>query len=187
MRVLEFVLLLVCADYFNFERSDTNGRPKALSEKRRRNSIEIDSLDEAIEEELALTAQQTKELEERLMLRENRTTNERVKPWKNSIEEINAEAGVVNNLYQGDVVPSRERQEGILANIKVGRFQTTSLQRQKLPWQEVAQWRIYIFDCDLPEDLILVISGNGCWSDVGRQGDWQLLSLGDTCDRVFLH
>ncbi|KAK6011230.1 astacin, partial [Ostertagia ostertagi] len=35
------------------------------------------------------------------------------------------------------------------------------------------------------EDLLLVFKEHGCWAEVGRQGGWQLLSLGsDICEKV---
>ncbi|PIO63313.1 astacin, partial [Teladorsagia circumcincta] len=34
------------------------------------------------------------------------------------------------------------------------------------------------------EDLLVVIKEHGCWSEVGRQGEWQFLSLGQNCDRI---
>ncbi|PIO68057.1 hypothetical protein TELCIR_10171 [Teladorsagia circumcincta] len=34
------------------------------------------------------------------------------------------------------------------------------------------------------EDLLLVFKEHGCWAEVGRQGGWQLLSLGTGCNTV---
>ncbi|KAK6011922.1 astacin [Ostertagia ostertagi] len=37
------------------------------------------------------------------------------------------------------------------------------------------------------EDLLLVFKEHGCWAEVGRQGGWQLLSLGDSnCETVLV-
>ncbi|PIO69256.1 astacin [Teladorsagia circumcincta] len=34
-------------------------------------------------------------------------------------------------------------------------------------------------------DLLVVLKERGCWSDVGRQGDFQFMSLGESCDKSY--
>ncbi|KAK6012115.1 astacin [Ostertagia ostertagi] len=144
-----------------------------------------------------------------------RKTVDKVLPLGDSIEEINTNSGVADILFQGDMVLSKQQQDQIAADISDIRskrqainayvytgsrwrnrtvsyfFDDKTSDEVKSVFKKAAQlWTdntcVDIKENENAEDRIRVLAQPGCWSHVGRQGREQQISLGQTCESVWV-
>ncbi|KAK6029767.1 astacin [Ostertagia ostertagi] len=129
---------------------------------------------------------------------------------ENTIERVNTESGIIDALFQGDMVLSKEQQDEVMEDFGGGRFKRQADNDRTHPERKWSNGVSYSLDGSLDErakaafkkaaelwmkdtcidfeedsqeeaeDLLLVYKEHGCWAEVGRQGGWQLLSLGES-------
>ncbi|KAK6011452.1 astacin [Ostertagia ostertagi] len=115
---------------------------------------------------------------------------------------------------KGDMLLSREQQHQILAGFEGRRSKRQAYNDKTYPGRRWYEGVNYTFDMNISNktrslfktaaglwmnntcinfyqdenetsvDLLVVIKEYGCWSEVGRQGDWQFMSLDGGCETV---
>ncbi|VDL71828.1 unnamed protein product [Nippostrongylus brasiliensis] len=137
---------------------------------------------------LKLTPEMMKSLKERLQkIRFIKT--DKIKPTGDTIEEINSNAKVAEDLFQGDILLTDEQTEEIIEDVEEelnpsNRTKRQALKDKRYPntlWSEGVN---FYFAWNATKDRIVVYPEDGCWSFVGRLGGEQALSLGDGCESV---
>ncbi|WKY09007.1 hypothetical protein Q1695_001846 [Nippostrongylus brasiliensis] len=166
-----------------------------------------------IEQKLTLSEEKRKKVEESLK-EVKRTKVDRVQEEGDSIVDINLSVGIAEELYQSDIVLTREQSKEILREISGDSrskrqayrgarypsntwinktvpyfFDSTATETVKSVFKKAAElWTngtcLDIYEDENATDSIRVIQGGGCYSYVGRIGGMQNLSIGEKCSMV---
>nr|CDJ81173.1 Peptidase M12A domain containing protein [Haemonchus contortus] len=145
-------------------------------------------LKEKVVKTLKLTSEQLKSLQERLK-KWRPIKNDKVAEKGDSIEEINDNSHIAEDLYQGDVVLTMAQADEIAEGIEeladgVNRTKRQAFKDRRYPQTLWSEGVSYYFHPLATKDRIMVFPENGCWSYVGKLGGEQKLSLGSGCESV---
>uniref|UniRef100_A0A7I4Z5G6 Metalloendopeptidase n=1 Tax=Haemonchus contortus TaxID=6289 RepID=A0A7I4Z5G6_HAECO len=116
-----------------------------------------------------------------------RLAGEHMSSAGNSIDEINKKSGIGRILFQGDVLLTKAQAERIaddIENDQGSRMKRQAFRDKHYPQTIWSKGVYYYFDFNTNPDRIRVHKGDGCWSQLGRVGGQQDLSLGNNCETV---
>ncbi|PIO66025.1 astacin [Teladorsagia circumcincta] len=149
--------------------------------------------------------------EQKAFLERQAICNDKMLRREDSVERVNKKSGIIDVLFQGDMLLSKEQQHDLIADIGDSRSKRQAYNDTSYPGRRWSKGVFYSLDGTLnetakaafrkaaelwmndtcidfiedleeeAEDLLLVFSEYGCWAEVGRQEGWQLLSLGEGC------
>ncbi|PIO71851.1 astacin [Teladorsagia circumcincta] len=110
---------------------------------------------------------------------------EQAKASGDSIDEINKKNGIGKMLFQGDVMLTKAQADRIADDIEndgSDRDKRQAFRDRNYPWTIWSQGVYYYFDPSATPDRIRLLKGDGCWSQMGKLGGEQDLSLGKDCE-----
>ncbi|KAK6030635.1 astacin [Ostertagia ostertagi] len=104
----------------------------------------------------------------------------------NTIFDISAGSNVGQLLYQSDILLTKKQAEEVIEGIegKNGQMKRQAFKDDFFPDNNWVDGVFYRFDESIEPHFILVLKSEGCFSEVGRVGFDQWLSLGQGCDQV---